>query len=137
MKNPEINMNTVANGGQMTTAAFGQIPVIGPLILVIGIVTFAYSTILGWSYYGERCAEYLFGKKALLPYKILVVAVVIIGPVIALDVVWNISDIFNALMAIPNLIAVILLSGVISKETKKWLDNLDGKDETEIPVVKK
>lgn len=137
MKNPAINMDTIANGGQMTTAAFGQIPVVGPVILVIGIITFAYSTILGWSYYGERCAEYLFGKKALLPYKILVIAVVIIGPIIALDMVWNISDIFNALMAIPNLIAVILLSGVISKETKLWLNNLDGKDETEIPIVKK
>lgn len=137
MKNPAINMDTIANGGQMTTAAFSQIPVVGPVILVIGIITFAYSTILGWSYYGERCAEYLFGKKALLPYKVLVIAVVIIGPVIALDMVWNISDIFNALMAIPNLIAVVLLSGIISKETKKWLNDLDGKDKTEIPVVKK
>ena len=137
MKNPAINMDTIANGGQMTTAAFSQIPVLGPVILVVGIIMFAYSTILGWSYYGERCAEYLFGKKALLPYKILVVAVVVVGPVIALDMVWNISDIFNALMAIPNLIAVILLSGVIADETKKWINNLDGRDESEIPVVKK
>lgn len=69
MRDNGIDMSTIENGGQMTTAAFSQIPVLGPIILVIGIICFAYSTILGWSYYGERCAEYLFGKKALLPYK--------------------------------------------------------------------
>lgn len=137
MKNPEINIDMLKNGGQMTTAAFSQIPVVGSVILVIGIITFAYSTILGWSYYGERCAEYLFGKKAIMVYKIIFVAVVVVGPVIALDVVWTLSDIFNALMAIPNIIAMILLSGVIASETKKWINNLDGKDETEIPVIKK
>ena len=72
MKNPEINMDTIADGGQLTTAAFSQIPVLGPIILVVGIITFAWSTILGWSYYGERCAQYLWGKKALLPYKLFV-----------------------------------------------------------------
>ena len=107
MKNPEINMDTIADGGQLTTAAFSQIPVLGPIILVVGIITFAWSTILGWSYYGERCAQYLWGKKALLPYKLLFVAVVVVGPVLALDLVWTtiIADILNALMAIPNLIA--------------------------------
>ena len=130
MKNPSINMDSVADGGQLTTLAFSQIPVLGPIILVVGIITFAWSTILGWSYYGERCAQYLWGKKSLLPYKLIFVAVVVVGPVLALDLVWTIADILNALMAIPNLIAVLLLSGVIAKETRHYLKNLDEVDKT-------
>ena len=137
MKNPDINMDMVADGGQLTTLAFSQIPVLGPIILVVGIITFAWSTILGWSYYGERCAQYLWGKKSLLPYKLIFVAVVVVGPVLALDLVWTIADILNALMAIPNLIAVLLLSGVIAKETRHYLNNLDEVDKTEIPCVDK
>ena len=137
MKNPSINMDSVTDGGQLTTLAFSQIPVLGPIILVVGIITFAWSTILGWSYYGERCAQYLWGKKAILPYKILFVAVVVVGPVLALDLVWTIADILNAFMAIPNLIAVLLLSGVIARETKHYLKNLDEVDKTEIPMVDK
>ena len=109
-----IDMSAIENGGQMTTAAFNQIPVLGPVILVIGIICFAYSTILGWSYYGERCAEYLLGRKAIIPYKLLFIAVVVVGPILSLDLVWTIADILNALMAIPNLVAVLLLSGIIS-----------------------
>ena len=135
MKNPEINMDTIADGGQLTTAAFSQIPVLGPIILVVGIITFAWSTILGWSYYGERCAQYLWGKKALLPYKLLFVAVVVVGPVLALDLVWTIADILNALMAIPNLIAVLLLSGVTARETNYYLNPLEETDRTESPLV--
>ena len=137
MKNPNINMDSVTDGGQLTTQAFSQIPVLGPIILVVGIITFAWSTILGWSYYGERCAQYLWGKKSLLPYKLIFVAVVVVGPVLALDLVWTIADILNALMAIPNLIAVLLLSGVIAKETRHYLNNLDEVDKTEIPCVDK
>ena len=137
MKNPNINMDSVTDGGQLTTLAFSQIPVLGPIILVVGIITFAWSTILGWSYYGERCAQYLWGKKSLLPYKLIFVAVVVVGPVLALDLVWTIADILNALMAIPNLIAVLLLSGVIAKETRHYLKNLDEVDKTEIPCVDK
>ena len=137
MKNPNINMDTIENGGQMTTAAFSQIPYIGSAILVIGIITFAYSTILGWSYYGERAAEYLLGRKAILPYKVLFTAIVVLGPVLALDLVWTIADVLNALMAIPNLVAVLLLSGVIAKETRHYLANLDEKDTAEIPVVRR
>ena len=137
MKNPSINMDSVTDGGQLTTLAFSQIPVLGPIILVVGIITFAWSTILGWSYYGERCAQYLWGKKSLLPYKLIFVAVVVVGPVLALDLVWTIADILNALMAIPNLIAVLLLSGVITKETRHYLNNLDEVDKTEIPCVDK
>jgi AGCS family alanine or glycine:cation symporter len=130
-------MDTVKNGGQLTTAAFNQIPVLGPIILVIGIITFAWSTILGWSYYGERCAQYLWGRKSILPYKIVFVAIVVVGPVLALDLVWTISDILNALMAIPNLVAVLLLSGTIAKETRYYLDHLDEIDKTQIPVIDK
>ena len=135
MKNPAVDMASIANGGQMTTIAFAQIPYIGPAILVFSIITFAYSTILGWSYYGERAAEYLIGRRAILPYKLVFLAVVVFSPVLALDLVWSIADILNALMAIPNLIAVLLLSGVIAQETRHYLKNLDEEDMTEIPVV--
>ena len=137
MKNPDINMDSIADGGQLTTLAFSQIPVLGPIILVVGIITFAWSTILGWSYYGERCAQYLWGKKAILPYKIIFVAVVVVGPVLALDLVWTIADILNAFMAVPNLIAVLLLSGTIAKDIKHYLKNLDEVDKTEIPMMDK
>jgi len=137
IKNPAINANEITDGGVLTSLAFDQIPIIGPLILVVGIISFAFSTILGWAYYGERCVEYFAGKKELIPYRVLYIAVAVIAPVVALDVVWDIADILNALMAIPNLIAVLLLSPVIVKETKKYLDNLDAKDDTEIPVIKK
>ena len=137
MKNPAINVNEITDGGVLTSLAFDQIPVIGPLILVVGIISFAFSTILGWAYYGERCVEYFAGKKGLIPYRVLYIAVAVIAPVVALDVVWDIADILNALMAIPNLIAVLLLSPIIVKETKKYLDDLDAKDDTEIPVIKK
>ena len=136
MKNPAINADQIANGGELTTLAFGQIPFFGPFILVVGIISFAYSTILGWAYYGERCVEYFAGKKGLIPYRALYVAVSLIAPVLALDLVWKIADILNALMAIPNLIAVLLLSPVIVRETKKYIHNLDAIDDTPVPVVK-
>lgn len=137
MKNPDINMEMIEDGGQMTTAAFSQIPVLGAAILVIGIICFAYSTILGWSYYGERTCEYLFGQKSILPYKVIFTAIVVLGPVLSLDLVWTIADILNALMAVPNLVAVLLLSGVIANETRHYLNNLDEIDQTKIPVVDK
>ena len=115
--------------------AFGQIPVLGSVILVVGIISFAYSTILGWAYYGERCVEYFAGKKGLLPYRIIYVVVAAVAPVLALDLVWTVADILNALMAIPNLIAVLLLSPVIVMETKRYIHNLDDRDDTPVPVV--
>ena len=135
LKNPDL-LGTVDNGGQLTTMAFSQIPYFGPFILVVGIITFAYSTILGWAYYGERCVEYFAGKFGLIPYRVLYIAVALIAPILALDLVWLLADILNALMAIPNLIAVLLLSPVIVKETKKYVNNLDAVDDTLIPVVK-
>ena len=136
MKNPSINADSVDNGGQLTSLAFGQIPVIGPIILTLGIVCFAYSTVLGWAYYGERCIEYVIGRKGLIPYRILYVAVAAIAPIVALDLVWLIADTLNALMAIPNLVAVLLLSNQMVQDTKKYINNLDAKDDTPIPIIK-
>lgn len=136
MKNPAINANEIDNGGVLTSMAFGQIPVIGPLILVVGIISFAYSTILGWAYYGERCVEYFAGKTGLVPYRAIYILVAVIAPIVELDLVWTIADILNALMAVPNLIAVLLLSPVIVAETKKYINNLDAKDDTPVPVIK-
>ena len=117
MKNPAINADEISDGGVLTSLAFGQIPYLGPIILTLGIISFAYSTILGWAYYGERCVEYFAGKIALIPYRVLYVAVAAIAPIVALDFVWLVADTLNALMAIPNLIAVLLLSPVIVRET--------------------
>lgn len=136
MKNPAINADQITDGGELTTLAFGQIPYFGPFILVVGIITFAYSTILGWAYYGERCVEYFSGKKGLIPYRALYVIIALIAPVLALDLVWKVADILNALMAIPNLVAVLLLSPVIVKETKKYINNLDAVDNTVVPVIR-
>ena len=133
--NDAISVATL-EGGQLTSAAFGQIPYIGQPILIVGIITFAYSTILGWSYYGERCLEYLTGKKGLIPYRVAWILVLVIAPVIQLELVWSIADTLNALMAIPNLIAVLLLSNVVVKETKHYLNHLDERDETPIPTIK-
>ena len=113
MKNPAIDMENITDGGILTSLAFDQIPVIGPVILVLGIITFAFSTVLGWAYYGERCIEYFAGKKIMIPYRILYIAVAVIAPVVSLNLIWLIADILNALMAIPNLIAVLLLSPLI------------------------
>ena len=114
-------------GAALTKAAFEKLPHVGPLILSVGIVTFAFSTILGWSYYGERAVEYLTGRNqkagkiAMAVYRTVWIAAVFAGSVLSLSMVWNLSDIANAMMAIPNLIAVLLLSGVIVRETRKYL----------------
>jgi AGCS family alanine or glycine:cation symporter len=114
-------------GAELTHAAFDQIPIIGPVVLTVGLLTFVFSTILGWSYYGERALEYLVGKGGILPYRILWVFAVLAGATLKLEMVWNFSDIANALMAVPNLIALLLLNGVIVAETRKylWSGNID------------
>ena len=118
--------------------AFGSIGTIGSVLLTISLSAFAISTLLGWSYYGEKSLEYLGGRKLITPYRVLWVIAVYVGCVIQKsDVVWNFSDIANGLMAIPNLICVIALAGVILKETRYYLkdNNLSRKDEAPIPVV--
>lgn len=121
---PEIQWS---DGGALTKVAFEKIPVIGEPLLAFGLVTFAFSTILGWCYYGERSVEYLGGKKFVFGYRLIFLAMVFVGAIVNLGLVWNLADIFNALMAIPNLISLLLLSNVIVKETHKylWLNNLD------------
>ena len=125
-------------GSALTSAAFDQIPVIGPIVLTVGLLTFVFSTILGWSYYGERTMEYLFGKKSIMPYRVAWVIAVFLGSIMTLPLVWDLADAMNAMMAIPNLVSLILLSGVIAAETKKYLvdGSIDDIDTTPIPTIK-
>jgi alanine or glycine:cation symporter, AGCS family len=115
------------NGASLTKEAFSDLPVIGPIVLTVGLLTFVFSTILGWSYYGEKAAEYLFGTKITKPYRWLWVVFVMIGSVLSLKAVWSFADITNALMAIPNLISLIFLNKIIVKETDEylWHGNID------------
>ena len=115
------------NGASLTKEAFSDLPIIGPIVLTIGFLTFVFSTILGWSYYGEKAAEYLFGTKITKPYRWLWVIFVMIGSVLSLKAVWSFADITNALMAIPNLISLIFLNKIIVKETDEylWQGNID------------
>ena len=120
-------------GATLTKAAFNKIPVIGTTILTVGIFTFAFSTILGWSYYAEKAVEYLGGKRWIKVYRLIWIIAIYLGSVMNLTLVWNIADSMNALMAIPNLISLFLLSGVAVKETKKylWENHLDEKSTDE------
>ena len=114
------------NGAALTEAAFSSaFPVLAKYILTGGLVLFAFTTIIGWSYYGERCAEYLFGVKCIMPYRIIYIILVGLGVFLKLDMVWVIADIVNGLMAIPNLIALIGLSGVVVAETKLYFEHWD------------
>ena len=139
---PEIGEDILANpsiftGAALASAAFAEIPVFGTPVLVLGMCAFAYSTILGWSYYGNRCVAYLFGPRGIKPYQVIYVAVAFFGAIGVGDVVWTISDIGNALMAIPNIIAILLLSGLICRETKHYVyeGNIEEEDTREIPMI--
>ncbi|MDF2675932.1 MAG: sodium:alanine symporter family protein [Bacillota bacterium] len=113
-------------GASMTNEAFNiGLPVIGPYIVTIGLIFFALTTILGWNYYGERCTEYLFGIKGIKPYRLIFIGLVAVGAFLKLDIIWILADIVNGLMAIPNLIALIGLSGVIISETKLYFEQLE------------
>ena len=115
--------NSDLNGVRLTQAAFSTaFSSFGPVLLTIFLVLFAFTTILGWNYYGERCFEFLFGVKYIRLYRIIFVAMVLLGGFIELEAVWVIADIVNALMALPNLIALLALSPVIIAETKKYFD---------------
>ncbi|MBY5023654.1 alanine/glycine:cation symporter family protein [Streptococcus suis] len=108
-------------GAPLTQAAFATVfGNTGSIALTISLVLFAFTTILGWSYYGERCIEFLFGTKSILPYRLLFVAMVALGGFLKLDLIWTIADIVNGLMALPNLIALLALSPVIIKETRQY-----------------
>ena len=112
---------TFDDGAALTKVAFSKIPYVGAPLLSFGILTFAFSTIIGWSYYGESAVNYLEGRKTNRFYRILFIVALFFGSIINLDIIWNIADCMNALMAIPNLVALILLSGVAARETKKYL----------------
>ena len=114
------------NGAAMTESAFTMaFPAFGSILLLVGLVLFAFTTILGWNYYGERCVEYLMGVKAILPYRIIFICLIACGPFLKLEEIWVLADIVNGLMAIPNLIALIALSGVVVAETKAYQKHLD------------
>ena len=107
-------------GAELTTIAFQSAMPGGALIVTVGIVLFAYSTMLGWCYYGEKSIEYLFGVKSILPYRIVFIILIGVGAVAKLSLVWNISDTLNGLMAIPNLIGLLMLTPVVVSETKQY-----------------
>ena len=110
-----------ADGAALTKVAFSKIPYIGAPLLSFGILTFAFSTILGWSYYGESAVNYIERRHTNRFYRILYIVALFFGSIINLDIIWNIADCMNALMAIPNLIALLLLSNVAARETRKYL----------------
>ena len=112
---------TFENGAVLTKVAFAKIPIVGTPLLTFGLLTFAFSTILGWCYYGERAVEYLKGHRWVIVYRVLYIVAIFIGSVMNLDIVWNLADCMNALMAIPNLISILALSGIIVHETRKYL----------------
>ncbi len=131
----------IVNGGewahglsptQLTHATFADFHYVGPTILVVGLLTFVFSTILGWSYYGEKAVEYLFGTRAIRYYRYLWVVAVMVGSVVPLRAVWDFADIANACMAVPNLIALLALSGVVVAQTRKylWQGNIEASSES-------
>lgn len=136
--NPAImEAGSIKEGAALASAAFATIPYVGTPILIIGMVSFAYTTILGWSYYGSRCVTYLFGRRAIRPYQVVYVLVGFFGAIGAGDAVWLVSDIGNALMAVPNIIVLLALSGTIARETRHYVydGHLDETFDEEIPVV--
>ncbi len=128
---PDISFE---DGAALTKAAFSKIPYIGTPLLNIGLVTFAFSTILGWCYYGERAVEYLRGQRWVMVYRICYIVAVYLGSIVSLSLVWNLADCMNALMAIPNLLSLLFLSRVLKHETQKylWSGNLDHYMEEEL-----
>ena len=116
-----------ADGAALTKVAFSKIPYVGAPLLTFGILTFAFSTILGWSYYGESAVNYIEGRHINRFYRILFIVALFFGCIVNLDIIWNIADTMNALMAIPNLVCLLMLSGVAASETKKylWANRLD------------
>ena len=121
---PEISSH---DGAKLTHLAFDKIPYVGGPLLTFGLLTFAFSTILGWCYYGERAVEYLSGKKLAYGYRTIYIIAVFVGSIMNLTIVWNIADCMNALMAIPNLLSLLFLNGIIVHETRKylWRNRLD------------
>lgn len=117
IRNPALSRS---GGGVLCLEAFSSIPYVGELLLVLSMVTFAFSTVLGWSLVGEKCAEYVFGGRAVKCYRLLWVVCVLLAPMVSLGVVWDFGDLINALLVIPNVTALILLSKEVKKDTKEY-----------------
>lgn len=115
----------VMGGAAMAITAFSQTLVLGHYVVIFGLILFAYTTTLAWAYYGEKCTEYLFGVKAVIPYRVIYMLLVIPGAAIPMKLAWGIADILNGLLAIPNLIAIIALSHVLVKETQLFFGRRD------------
>lgn len=127
-----INPNTgeAFTGAALTTTAFNNsLPGVGGLIVSVGIIFFAYSTILGWSYYGEKCLEYIVGERGIILYRFVFIAFIMVGSMSGLKFIWDLADTMNGLMAIPNLIGLVGLSGIVVKETKDYMKNIKSKEE--------
>ena len=129
-----------AKGLTLTTTAFGQIPIFGPVVLTVGMVLFAFTTMLGWSWYGDRVVTYLFGEKAKNPYRVVFLIFIILGAIggsaLLASTVWDFADIMNGLMVVPNVIAIWALAKIISRDTQHYVydGNIDEKDKSEIPT---
>jgi len=109
------------NGAPLTAMAFAtELPNVGQYVVTFGLILFAFTTVLGWSYYGERCAEYLFGVKVILPYRLLWLVAIVIGALGQLGLIWALADLLNGLMALPNLIALAVLSPMVFKLTREY-----------------
>lgn len=120
---------TVLNGASLVIHAFSSAIAGGKYVVIVGLILFAYTTVISWAYYGEKCFEYLFGAKSVIFYRLMYVGLIVPGSLFALDVVWCFADIMNALMVIPNMIALLALSGVIQKETRLFLES-EGESQT-------
>jgi AGCS family alanine or glycine:cation symporter len=128
LAHPDISFT---DGAVLTKMAFSKIPYVGTPFLMVALSVFAFTTILGWCYYGEMAVEYLKGKRWMIVYRVLYIAAVFVGSVANLSIVWNFADCMNAFMAIPNLLSLLFLSGILIHETRKylWQDRLDAVDD--------
>lgn len=125
------------DGAKLTHLAFAEIPYVGTPVLIVGLITFTFSTILGWSYYGEKAIQYIAGRKTIYAFRAIWIIMAYVGANVDLALVWSLADCANALMAFPNLISLLLLSGVVIKETNKylWGNRLDEYSGEEPPVI--
>jgi AGCS family alanine or glycine:cation symporter len=127
----------IVNGGALIAAVFDSIPLIGDWLLIASVSIFALLTLIGWSYYGNRCAHYIFGSKVTKPFNVIYLAIIFIGAISVSELVWHVSDLLNVFMMVPNLIMVLLLSGMISRETKHYVygNRLNQTDRSSLPVT--
>lgn len=120
---PVLYGNAVENSAPLTTIAFQRhLGRWGAMIVVLCVALFAVSTAISWSYYGDRCANYLMGTKAIIPFKVVYIGFHFLGAILSLNVIWNFGDVALSLVTIPNLVALVLLSGTVAKLTKSYFE---------------